>query len=394
MRLKERKMYKIACLIVLFFCAETAFSRNFESTKNSTVAALSGSSTYTGQWENCLNFRAMSVAVATDQNGTLKMQFSTDAVNLDSSLSYKYRAGTVEPPHRLEILREYCRVQFVNDSASAQTYLRLQTIYGDHGPLSSPLSSTIHQDADATVGRSIGFENTLMVGLLEGYSVSKKRGKNSDIDTGTVPEDVWEGGGTYTGFPRAAVENLVLVSSSASDTGTFSIICLESNTDPDWEVYTYTLTGTTPVDTGQDVYRCHTGWYNDSSDSTFNAGTITARWETTTSVVFLSVPPGQSQSNAAVYTCPAESTCYVWNVNGAMRRSASSWVEVTFWIRNLTGSPRLRVPGAITQGLKLDRHLYAGLRLAAGTDITLRVTGLSTNNTVVAAGFDVIVVKN
>ena len=42
-----------------------------------------------------------------------------------------------------------------------------------------------------------------------------KFGSNSDVDGA---EDIWEGGGDYTGFPTAAAENFEILSSSADDT--------------------------------------------------------------------------------------------------------------------------------------------------------------------------------
>lgn len=50
------------------------------------------------------------------------------------------------------------------------------------------------------------------------YRIDTKFGRNLDIDTGTH-EDVWNGGGLYTGHNATANENLETLSSSASDTG-------------------------------------------------------------------------------------------------------------------------------------------------------------------------------
>lgn len=44
-------------------------------------------------------------------------------------------------------------------------------------------------------------------------------GRNSEVGTGTVPEDVWNGGGIYTGFNCVAAERLEFFSSSATDVG-------------------------------------------------------------------------------------------------------------------------------------------------------------------------------
>lgn len=50
--------------------------------------------------------------------------------------------------------------------------------------------------------------------------LNKKFGRNSDIDVGSTPEDVWNGGGLYTGFNCIAAEQLEFFSSDATDEGT------------------------------------------------------------------------------------------------------------------------------------------------------------------------------
>ena len=57
-------------------------------------------------------------------------------------------------------------------------------------------------------------------GLYTGYEIVRKFGRNEDIDTGTTPEDVFNGGGTYTGLNGTSNENIAIVSASANDTGT------------------------------------------------------------------------------------------------------------------------------------------------------------------------------
>lgn len=56
-------------------------------------------------------------------------------------------------------------------------------------------------------------------GLYNGFSINAVDGRNADIDTGTAPEDVWNGGDDYTGFDCVQAETLSIVSTSVNDVG-------------------------------------------------------------------------------------------------------------------------------------------------------------------------------
>lgn len=121
---------------------------------NSTSTPLSAGATFTGSWTDSLGYATLVVSCKTDQAGSLFVDFSTDASNADSTLTYSVAASTNEL-HRLTITKRYFRVRFTNTAGSAQTYLRLQLLVGNHPLLTSSLNSTITSDADSIITRSI-----------------------------------------------------------------------------------------------------------------------------------------------------------------------------------------------------------------------------------------------
>lgn len=121
---------------------------------------LSAGATFTGQWVRIAPYNTVTVAVKTDQAGTLYMEFSPDGVNNDSSLSFSVAAG-VNEVHRLTVTRLYYRTRFTNTSGSDQTYFRLQTLFGSNQPpLTAPLNGTIQSDSDSMTTRSIVYGET------------------------------------------------------------------------------------------------------------------------------------------------------------------------------------------------------------------------------------------
>ena len=63
------------------------------------------------------------------------------------------------------------------------------------------------------------FAETVSFRAVQGVESITKFGRNSDIDIGNT-EDVWEGGGIYTGLDATSNENIAVSSSDVNDIGT------------------------------------------------------------------------------------------------------------------------------------------------------------------------------
>jgi len=362
------------------------------STVNSTTTLLNAGNTFTGVSE--LNEYPDSLIVCrTDQNGTLFADFSVDGTNWDSSLSFSISANTPEI-HKFSKAGRYFRVRFTNTSANNQTFLRLSTYYGIFNQITSSLNSVIQLDADASVVRSVDAEGLISQGLLQGYSIVNKFGRNPDVDAVTVPEDIWDGGALYAGFPTGAPEEFEVFSSNAGDTGVLTFTYLASNTSTDWQTATVTLTGTTPVNTGITGYRMHTASYSSGSATAFNLGNITIRHRVTTANVFCVMIIGTSQTYASAYTVPSGSIGYVKRLFCNVFSNTVGQVEGALYVRALNGSPRLRRPFSASNNDAFQEEPYGGIMIPSGSDIIVRIPATTATNLDVIAGYDLVLIKN
>jgi len=92
--------------------------------------------------------------------------------------------------------------------------------------------------------QSSEFYNQVASGKVPGHSALHKFGRNPDIDGGF--EDIWNGGGVYTGHNATAAETLEVFSSDGDDAGTL----LSSGTATGGDATTLIDTGATFVSDG------------------------------------------------------------------------------------------------------------------------------------------------
>lgn len=370
------------------------------SIHNSSTTPLSAGATYTGT-EELNNYADALVTCFTDQAGTLYVDLSPDGTNWDSTISYSVDASLHEL-HRVVKAARWIRLRFQNTSASAQTFFRLNVYFGSFNTVNVALNAIVQEDADAIVTRTIDAEITIASGRFQGYSIVNKFGTNSDIGTSSVPEDIWEVGGAYTGFPDSALETIAVLSSSASDTsaGTGARQVQVSGLDGNYNQVneTITLNGTTPVNSVTQFRRVHTATVIAAGSGGVNVGTITVRHTTTTANVFLSIAPGRNQSNCSAYTVPAGYTAYMrqlhCTVRGTNQVTQSQAVEGNIWTRSFGRPFRSRRPFTVVSSYRMLDQIYGGILFTEKSDIVLRITVASANSISVSGGYDLILVKN
>ena len=358
---------------------------------NSTSTPLAALATFTGKGVECFAFGSITVAVLTDQDGSLYIDLSPDGRNWDRTLTYSVTAGTGDV-HRLSITLPYARVRFYNSSSSPQTYLRLSTLFGMQPPLTSSLNTTIQQDADTLVVRPLDFNLMVAQSLYQNHQNTIKDGLNTDISTATVPEDMWSVGGTYTGFPTGTVEAGEIVVAGA-DTGTVYYSYLASETSTDYVFASKAITGAASYALGHNIWRCNFAYFVSSSATAFNVGLITIRNTVTTANVFVQIPIGHSQSFTSAYTVPYGSAVYLDRVSGNVQGGATATQGGFFWYRPYGESPRLRFPFTFQQGSFYFDDVDYLVRIPERVDIIPRITSCTANNVSSQISYRIIKVK-
>lgn len=172
----------------------------------------------------------------------------------------------LDSPLNIPIRLAFQRLQIQNNSGASisNVTVQIKAYMGGDGATVATLDTALVAQSQALLTRSVlagnpagqsDFKNVVVnpagalltsdygtevaQGKFPGTALNKKFGRNNDIDGGSAPEDVWNGGGLYTGFDCVAAEILEFFSSSTADTG--SLVSSGTATGG---------SGTTVVDTG------------------------------------------------------------------------------------------------------------------------------------------------
>ena len=246
-------------------------------------------------------------------------------------------------------------------------------------------------------GEWLGIKAAL--GLIPNVSIVRKVAYNPDVDTGTLPEDVWSVGGIYTGFPDTA-ETMEIFSTSASDTSngsgvrTISVIGLDENWNEITEVVT--MNGLTSVFTVNKFRRFLRSFAltSDGSNQNTNAGDITFRHSTTTANVFGKMLAGNGTTREGCYTVPAGYTGVLKTIHNDIDRSVTSAIAGDIYIRPFNQPPRFIRPFSCSSSYPSADDLVGGVVLTEKTDFIPRVRTCSANNTPVYSKYEIVLLKN
>ena len=230
-----------------------------------------------------------------------------------------------------------------------------------------------------------------------------KFGRNPEIDIATAPEDVWNGGGIYTGQPTGFTpETISIVSSSILDNGvtpntgarTIQIFGLLTSTSTDYTEEEFTLNGTTPVVSTSTWYRINRAYTLTTGSTGENQGTITINPSTTTANIFCSMPPLFNQTPIGAFTIPFGRTGYLkkYKVSIVRASGTAGSASVAIRIRDTLGGGVYRVRDVFEMSTASPYEIDINnntISMVAGSDIKISVLSVSDNDTIVSASMNI-----
>jgi len=365
---------------------------------NSSTTPLANNATFTGEWEDVGVYDSVTVAIATDQNGYYSVQFSPDGVNQDSTLTRYHRTNRINAPHKFTITRRYCRVVFTNDndSGSAQSYFRLQTMFSnDRSALNAPLDAVLAQDYDAEAVRPTDYKYEVALGLRQGQQTWNKWGYNSTVPNSTVESTVWTEGGRLV--PLTGANTINIRSSSASDnvsqTGAQSIIIYGNDANNKATLEVVQLNGTSNVSTVNEYVGINRMAIYLAGSSGLNTGNITATAVTAGTRQGI-IPAGEGSTQQAFFFVQRDHTALVdwlW-INVSKQAGKNPIVTLKMWVKSLVSGARYEVFRAIIDTtVENVVELKPSQPFVVGEESLLELTATSDkDDTVVSARFSLI----
>jgi len=248
--------------------------------------------------------------------------------------------------------------------------------------------------------RTTDLNLTIAMGNISGVGYVDKFGENPEIDTGSVPEDIWEQGGEYIYDADGTAPIMYLSSDSAADIGqTISVQGLDINGDlvnqevitdgqnvvtlttALWRVFRMENNSDTGLDLNGTIY-CHI-------DPTPVSGTPSAA--DTRAII----DNGNNQTLMALYTVPKGKVGFLMRGEFGMSRSQTAGaIQSAYYSRRLGKVFKIKKRVDITnQGSSVyqDYRSFPDV-IPALTDVKLRVEDVTANSTGVFGTFDIMLV--
>lgn len=226
-------------------------------------------------------------------------------------------------------------------------------------------------------------------GLVKGYTRVAAFGFNPDIDTSSVPEDVWTGGGLYPWM--SASTNLEIVSTNLNDsaTGTGARTILVSGLDANYVAVTQaiTLNGTTAVALVTPLFRVNSMLILSSGTGKTNAGQINLR-DVTGGTIRSIIGAGLGITQQAPYTVPAGFTLQIVSIYSAITGTGTTRsADLSTFFQSNNGFYRLPITLNTSDGKPYRHDSIPGIIVPEKNDFSMRCTAVTNDNSSVVSAW-------
>lgn len=384
------------------------FNRNGKiSTVNSTNTPLGSSASFVGVWEDVSLYDTISIIFGTDVNGIIYAEFSTDGTDTLPTYRKLQLSDGVTPffgVNNLSIVAQYFRITIDNDSI-AQTELDVQVMYHVGSLISMPTSRAAQSISDYTDVLNMRLLSDPLLDEIDGRQIDRqaiqKFGSNQSVAAGVL-EDIWYGGGLYTGFLTSAQQLRIAAGGDINDdaSGTNARSVTINGLDSNWNIITETInTNGTLVSslTTNTFIRVFRAWVEDvGTYGETNAGDIII--ETSSSDTVASIQANRGQTQLAIYTIPEGWIGFVRRLGAGV--DGNKQAQILFFQRQnadvvtapMQGKRLMHEFSELSGTITLDLKSYLG-PFPSRTDIWASAIGPS-GGAAISASFDIVLIRN
>jgi hypothetical protein len=239
-------------------------------------------------------------------------------------------------------------------------------------------------------------------GGITGLEVIRVWGQNPDVDTGTLPEDIWDSGGTYN-YTAAGGATHYISSSNNGDTQDVTINLLSQDASGDWneETFDFTLVGQakTAITTtsGDDPVRI-LSVVNGSGVTllgdvyVYENSAVVAGVPSDASKIRAKILIGNDRTYMAMYTIPSGKTGYLYKRACGLANATATTLE-SRWQKRLVGASfqmdtRVTLDNSVISQYSEEFPLPESL--AAKTDIKWTAQVVGADNSAITGAFELL----
>jgi hypothetical protein len=274
-------------------------------------------------------------------------------------------------------------------------------LYSD---ITSPVSANIEALASTLIGYNNQIQKDFYLEISKGNVIGSmtitKFGLNSDVDTGTIPEDVWDVGGVNVQPTVARVHNINSTSASDTSAGIGARTILIRGIDDSFNAVSETiiLNGTSNVSTVNSYVHIHLMQVLTGGSTGANAGNILATAQVDGTVT-CQISIGINQSASSLYMIPVGYKGYLIKCRARMGNStANSESTVGLYNKPFGGVFQLKTQMGLNNSgnshVLLDYSHSAPFILQGKSMTKLMCTNVSNNNTNITGEYDLILIAD